>query len=196
MNTTHPDELTIEQAAKAAGLSTQALRKWEWTLGWPCPRRQSNGYRVFTRSQVLDIVRIAKLISEGFSARQLIVDGMPRWPGALEVPVPRWSMIEHLPMPSRRAELCRGLTVTAAQHRSSACLLLRAHATPNDLRPVERRCAGWLPIEMALQEWERVRQPLPRTADIRAAMRLLAGRDWHAVPEMAAAAAITAEAEG
>lgn len=186
MNIAAPDDITIEHAARAARIGPGMLREWERRFQWPVPHRLANGFRAYTRQQVDDICRVAQLVMAGFSITQLIIDGLPKWPGARDTPTPRWHVIERLPMPTPAARRFRDRAVHLAAGRREAGLLHLVHLTPLALRRDDRATAGWLPIEAALQEWERVRLPLHRTAAIREAMRCLAAPNWHAIPEQAA----------
>jgi DNA-binding transcriptional MerR regulator len=72
--------LNIHQVARAAGLTTSLLRVWESRYCWPSPRRLRNGYRIFSRHQLEEVVRAATLVRAGLAIGKLIVDGLPRWP--------------------------------------------------------------------------------------------------------------------
>jgi DNA-binding transcriptional MerR regulator len=76
--------LNIHQVARAAGLTTSLLRVWESRYGWPSPRRLRNGYRIFTRHQMEEVVRAAALVRSGLAIGKLIVDALPRWPAEPE----------------------------------------------------------------------------------------------------------------
>lgn len=77
--------LTINEAAKAAGLSPSVLRIWEVRYAWPTPKRQPNGYRAYTRHQVSELKRVAELVHSGTPISSIIVDGLPRWPANPEI---------------------------------------------------------------------------------------------------------------
>jgi hypothetical protein len=186
VNIAAPDDITIEHAARAAGIGTGVLRMWEQRYGWPAPRRLANGFRAYTRHQVDDLCRVVQLVQAGYSISHLIVDGLPSWPGAKDTPTPRWQVLERITMPTPVARRFRDRAIHLAAGRRESALLHLVHLAPLLLRRNDRAVAGWLPIEAALQEWERVRLPLRRSAAIRDAMRCLAAPNWHAVPELAA----------
>jgi DNA-binding transcriptional MerR regulator len=109
--------LNINEAARACGLSPSVLRIWELRYGWPNPKRKANGYRTYSSHLIEDLKRAARLIKDGMAIRQLIVDGLPSWPGeAKEAPKSRTlDRTRALPAPkgryegSLRSELIRSL---------------------------------------------------------------------------------------
>lgn len=78
-----PKTFYVLDVAKAAGLTTNVLRAWEYRYGWPRPTRESyTGYRLYRVWDVENAVRIKKLLDEGWRISQLLKDGIPTWPPA------------------------------------------------------------------------------------------------------------------
>lgn len=72
--------LSMKEAAKATGLSQSVLRIWELRYGWPRPRRQANGYRVYAPHEVDQLKRVGELVRSGVSVSTVIMDGEPVFP--------------------------------------------------------------------------------------------------------------------
>ena len=52
-----PDLITIKGAAEVLGVSEQTLRRWDKAGKLHARRHPMNGYRLYTRDQVLDLRR-------------------------------------------------------------------------------------------------------------------------------------------
>lgn len=74
------NNLNINEASKACGLSPSVLRIWELRYGWPNPKRKPNGYRAYNQHQIQELKRVADLVKRGTPISALIIDGLPRWP--------------------------------------------------------------------------------------------------------------------
>lgn len=65
--------LRIRTIARLTGIREATLRAWERRYGFPRPHRSENNYRVYTRDEVESIRRVARLIADGFSVSEAIV---------------------------------------------------------------------------------------------------------------------------
>ncbi len=151
--------LTINEAAKAAGLSPSVLRIWEVRYAWPAPKRQPNGYRVYTRHQVDELKRIAELVRAGTPISSLIIDGLPRWPANPQVhagPVQLTAARSLVDAHDRDAlELIEALE-TRRPHRAVE-LLQRSIWS---LRPRDEVQRILVPALVGLAEWRAAGRPL------------------------------------
>jgi DNA-binding transcriptional MerR regulator len=65
--------LRIRTIARLTGIREATLRAWERRYGFPRPHRsENNNYRSYSREEVENIRRVAKLISDGFSVSEAI----------------------------------------------------------------------------------------------------------------------------
>ncbi|MFL5352863.1 MerR family transcriptional regulator [Archangium sp.] len=64
--------LRIRTIARLTGIREATLRAWERRHGFPRPHRNESNYRVYSREEVEDIRRVAKLISEGLAVSEAI----------------------------------------------------------------------------------------------------------------------------
>ncbi len=64
--------LRIRTIARLTGIREATLRAWERRYGFPRPDRNESNYRVYSREEVEDIRRVAKLITEGLSVSEAI----------------------------------------------------------------------------------------------------------------------------
>ncbi|MFE8605354.1 MerR family transcriptional regulator [Archangium violaceum] len=64
--------LRIRTIARLTGIREATLRAWERRYGFPRPNRTESNYRVYSREEVENIHRVAKLISEGLSVSEAI----------------------------------------------------------------------------------------------------------------------------
>jgi DNA-binding transcriptional MerR regulator len=65
--------LRIRTIARLTGIREATLRAWERRYGFPRPHRSANNnYRSYTRDEVENIRRVAKLIADGLSASEAI----------------------------------------------------------------------------------------------------------------------------
>ncbi|PTL81716.1 MerR family transcriptional regulator [Vitiosangium sp. GDMCC 1.1324] len=64
--------LRIRTIARLTGIREATLRAWERRYGFPRPHRNESNYRVYTRDEVEDIRRVARLISEGLTVSEAI----------------------------------------------------------------------------------------------------------------------------
>jgi DNA-binding transcriptional MerR regulator len=92
------DQLTIGQAAAAAGTTAHMLRAWSTRYGWPSPPRSGSGYRLFSAREVEQIRAVRALLAAGRELREIIVDGQLRLPSALP-PAPTHLEFGDLPAP-------------------------------------------------------------------------------------------------
>lgn len=66
--------LRIRTIARLTGIREATLRAWERRYGFPRPNRsENNNYRSYSREEVENIRRVAKLIADGFSVSEAIV---------------------------------------------------------------------------------------------------------------------------
>lgn len=159
--------LNINEASKLCGLSPSVLRIWELRYGWPNPKRQPNGYRVYSLGQVQELKRMAELVRSGTPVSSLIVEGMPRWPeshapgyGPKSLPQTR-----ALPLPdNRNAQELRDVIVEALETRRGAMvreLIQRAIVT---IRPVDEPGTVFAPVLIGMAELQQTYREL-RDAD-------------------------------
>jgi DNA-binding transcriptional MerR regulator len=65
--------LRIRTIARLTGIREATLRAWERRYGFPRPHRsEGNNYRAYTREEVENIRRVAKLIADGLSVSEAI----------------------------------------------------------------------------------------------------------------------------
>ncbi|WP_257454854.1 MerR family transcriptional regulator [Archangium lipolyticum] len=64
--------LRIRTIARLTGIREATLRAWERRYGFPRPHRNESNYRVYSRDEVENIRRVAKLISEGLAVSEAI----------------------------------------------------------------------------------------------------------------------------
>jgi MerR family transcriptional regulator, light-induced transcriptional regulator len=64
--------LRIRTIARLTGIRETTLRAWERRYGFPRPHRNESNYRVYSRDEVENIRRVAKLISEGLAVSEAI----------------------------------------------------------------------------------------------------------------------------
>lgn len=149
--------LSINEAAKAAGLSSSVLRIWEVRYGWPSPKRQPNGYRAYARHQVDELKRAANLVKAGLPISSLIIDGLPRWPDQPEVhagPV-RLSAARALVTDRGGMDIIEALETRRVQRANE--LLQRSIWS---LRPQEELRGVLVPVLVGLAEWRAAGRPL------------------------------------
>jgi DNA-binding transcriptional MerR regulator len=56
------------------------LRVWESRYHWPQPKRNPNGYRVYSQCQVQLLKRVSELVKSGTPISAIIIDGLPSLP--------------------------------------------------------------------------------------------------------------------
>jgi len=130
------NKFSIAQAAAAVGISAGVLRMWEIRYGWPRPFRDQSGYRVFTIGQVEEIQRVAAFTREGFSIRDLIVDGQPKLPERQKSKDDRDRAIADLR--AQVALLIQCLTMSPSEYWTAEALAMRIAAIA--------RCDGGQPL--------------------------------------------------
>ncbi|AKJ00249.1 MerR-like DNA binding protein [Archangium gephyra] len=64
--------LRIRTIARLTGIREATLRAWERRYGFPRPHRNESNYRVYSRDEVENVRRVAKLITEGLSVSEAI----------------------------------------------------------------------------------------------------------------------------
>ncbi|HLM48182.1 MAG TPA: cobalamin-dependent protein [Myxococcaceae bacterium] len=64
--------LRIRTIARLTGIREATLRAWERRYGFPRPLRNESNYRVYSREEVENIRRVAKLITEGLAVSEAI----------------------------------------------------------------------------------------------------------------------------
>lgn len=144
----------INEASKECDLSPSVLRIWELRYGWPNPRRRPNGYRAYSQHLIDDLKRISKLVKSGIPIRELIVDGLPRWPMDEEQAQPRTiDRTRGLPCPPDRtaAELQKEF-LAAVEHRSGGQTRALLQRATYQLRPRDEAAAALLPALMGIEE--------------------------------------------
>jgi hypothetical protein len=165
------DSFNIKEAAQISGLTASVLRVWEFRYGWPSPKRARNGYRAFTKAQVEDLCRAARLVKNGMSVSQLIVDGFPRWP-ASELPQdrPRHLVVaKDLPAaPSPAAAALRDDVVTCLDRLQGGRVEQILQAAPITARPRDELHGVLLPVLVGLAELTAQNRQLPDAARIHA----------------------------
>ncbi len=180
---TTDDGLTIDQMAKATGISPGVLRMWEIRYGWPTPARKPNGYRLYQRSLVPLVMRLAALIygtkdePARYRVSDIIRDGFPSWPSSGPAAPERartWTRFAQLP-PAHVGEATtrRERLAYALRRRDRAAILRLLHEANIVLRPMERHAAAWLPAYFGAMEWILAGNPLP--LDVARAIARIAG---------------------
>jgi DNA-binding transcriptional MerR regulator len=64
--------LRIRTIARLTGIREATLRAWERRYGFPRPHRNESNYRVYSRDEVENIRRVARLITEGLAVSEAI----------------------------------------------------------------------------------------------------------------------------
>ncbi|HEY0092766.1 MAG TPA: cobalamin-dependent protein, partial [Archangium sp.] len=64
--------LRIRTIARLTGIREATLRAWERRYGFPRPHRNESNYRVYSRDEVENVRRVAKLITEGLAVSEAI----------------------------------------------------------------------------------------------------------------------------
>ncbi|MCY1074211.1 MerR family transcriptional regulator [Archangium lansingense] len=77
--------LRIRTIARLTGIREATLRAWERRYGFPRPSRNESNYRVYSREEVENVRRVAKLITEGLSVSEAIAQVRTVPVGALPV---------------------------------------------------------------------------------------------------------------
>ncbi|HYO68331.1 MAG TPA: MerR family transcriptional regulator [Archangium sp.] len=80
--------LRIRTIARLTGIREATLRAWERRYGFPRPHRNESNYRVYSRDEVENVRRVAKLITEGLSVSEAIAQ--VRTVPVAELPVRDW----------------------------------------------------------------------------------------------------------
>lgn len=145
-------EMSISEAAAAAGCTPTELRAWGHRYRWPRPRRNVRGGRVFS-SDLVDLLR--KVVAErdrGTPIGQILAHGMPTFPRRAEDPPPPRLFIavnlDGLPEPIRTdgVQLRRALLDNLGRGSSAPALRAQAVAGLPRCHPTDR------PAIMALVE--------------------------------------------
>ena len=139
MNTSH--HLSIQGVALATGLTPGVMRVWEDRYGWPFPKRNSNGHRLFSRLEVDQLKRIALLIKAGKPIGALIVNGAPQFPVDHSVPVlPRLKIVSARSLPGANGPVMTALRndlCQAIEDRHLGRALETIQRARLDLRPFD-----------------------------------------------------------
>jgi DNA-binding transcriptional MerR regulator len=64
--------LRIRTISRLTGIREATLRAWERRHGFPRPHRTERNYRVYTREEVEDVRRVARLIAQGLTVSEAI----------------------------------------------------------------------------------------------------------------------------
>ena len=64
--------LRIRTIARLTGIREATLRAWERRYGFPRPHRTENNYRLYSRDEVENIRRVARLMAEGLAVSEAI----------------------------------------------------------------------------------------------------------------------------
>jgi DNA-binding transcriptional MerR regulator len=96
----------IDETAEKTGVSAATMRVWEQRYGWPKPERNESGYRLYSENQISDLARLKALLDNGFSLRDVIMDGAPRWPSE-RVDRPERPRFEVADLPEPRTPLAK-----------------------------------------------------------------------------------------
>jgi hypothetical protein len=174
MKVTEFGSFSITEAGKASGLNPSVLRIWELRYGWPSPKRQSNGFRIYHRYLIDDIRKVAILVREGTPISSIIRDGQPRWPlDAMSPPSPRLlPLTRRLPSPSDvlGAGLHRDLVQAFADRNPCAVkeLLQRICWT---VRSCDEPITALVPTVVALSELRKSHRIMPEEDAISAYVR-------------------------
>jgi DNA-binding transcriptional MerR regulator len=169
-NATAKDNMNINEASKACGLSPSVLRIWELRYGWPSPKRKSNGYRAYNQHQVGELKRVAELVKLGTPISALIIDGLPRWPADNT----HKRVVTGLPK-TRALKRARGVMESKIQEELTDSME-RRHATHVleliqraawSVRPDDEVNSSLVPTLMGLEEMVIAERPLAEDAQVR-----------------------------
>lgn len=64
--------LSIDAVALATGIHKDILRKWETRYGFPCPKRNSTGFRIYTEVDAQKLLLIKELMGYGYRPGKII----------------------------------------------------------------------------------------------------------------------------
>lgn len=146
--------LNINEASKACGLSPSVLRIWELRYGWPCPKRKPNGYRAYSPYLVEDLKRMARLVKNGASIREMITDGLPQWPEEIIAPRPR--AVEYIKtIPTPKAREMRSLhadLVSAIERRQTGIVRSILDRVSWQIRPDGEAITALVPALIGIDE--------------------------------------------
>jgi hypothetical protein len=76
-------DLTISEAATAAGCTDHELRVWSFRYGWPNPHRSASGYRLYSPALVELIRRVVVARNSGVMIGCLLGSGSPVFPATM-----------------------------------------------------------------------------------------------------------------
>jgi DNA-binding transcriptional MerR regulator len=164
------NNLNINEASKACGLSPSVLRIWELRYGWPNPKRKPNGYRAYNQHQIQELKRVADLVKRGTPISALIIDGLPRWPTDQAIKRSPLGLTKSraLEKPSGvlEAKLQEELVEALEQRNTSHVkeLLQRAFWS---VRPADEVLTALVPTLMGLEELALAERPLAEDAEVR-----------------------------
>jgi DNA-binding transcriptional MerR regulator len=164
------NNLNINEASKACGLSPSVLRIWELRYGWPNPKRKPNGYRAYNQHQIQELKRVADLVKRGTPISALIIDGLPRWPTDQAIKRSPLGLTKaralEKPTGVLEAKLQEELVEALEQRNTSHVkeLLQRAFWS---VRPADEVLTALVPTLMGLEELALAERPLAEDAEVR-----------------------------
>ena len=164
------NNLNINEASKACGLSPSVLRIWELRYGWPNPKRKPNGYRAYNQHQIQELKRVADLVKRGTPISALIIDGLPRWPTNQAIKRSPLGLTKARALDKPTGVLEAKLQVElveAIEHRNISHvkeLLQRAFWS---VRPADEVLTALVPTLMGLEELALAERPLTEDAEVR-----------------------------
>ncbi len=164
------NNLNINEASKACGLSPSVLRIWELRYGWPNPKRKPNGYRAYNQHQIQELKRVADLVKRGTPISALIIDGLPRWPTDQAIKRSPLGLTK-----SRALEKPTGLLEAKLQEEIVEALEQRNTSHVKELlqrafwsvRPADEVLTALVPTLMGLEELALAERPLAEDAEVR-----------------------------
>ena len=132
--------VTIQEAARAAGLSRQVLMIWEARYGWPQPVRDRHGARLYSDGDVRDLTRVARWLQAGHKIGSLIRDGVlvgpPRCRCVGPLDVLARTRFPEAELEDLRAAIVAGLDTRVEQLRAAIACRLHPRLRPTAWRLV------------------------------------------------------------
>jgi DNA-binding transcriptional MerR regulator len=62
----------VKTTSRLTGIHRSTLLAWERRYGVVRPRRESNGYRIYTREEIARLKRIKSLVDEGYRVSEAV----------------------------------------------------------------------------------------------------------------------------
>jgi len=147
MATLTKQEYSISDVADLSGIPQEKLRAWEQRLHWPRPRRDDNGYRVYSAGDLREVVAIGKKLKEGHPISDLIdaSTGLPYANDTRTVSFGR--LLSRTPKPASVVGIRIREQVVECLETAQIGRIAEFIDASVQIRPEERAAAVYLPIQ-------------------------------------------------